>query len=89
MKFSIVVNMARFDTTKGMDQVAAEALDLVKIADQGGFDIVWTAEHHTIELTISPNPFQLLAHWGQSHQKRASGHRRGRRALLEPDPPGR
>ncbi|MBE1281733.1 MAG: LLM class flavin-dependent oxidoreductase [Rhodobacteraceae bacterium] len=68
MKFSIVVNMARFDTAKPMDQVAAEALDLVKIADQGGFDIVWTAEHHTIELTISPNPFQLLAHWG-NHTK--------------------
>ncbi|WP_293576870.1 LLM class flavin-dependent oxidoreductase [Phaeobacter sp.] len=68
MKFSIVINMARFDTSKGMDQIAAEALDLVKIADQGGFDIVWTAEHHTIELTISPNPFQLLAHWG-NHTK--------------------
>ncbi len=70
MKFSIIVNMARFDTTKAMDQVATEALDLVKIADQGGFDIIWTAEHHTIELTISPNPFQLLAHWA-NHTKNA------------------
>ena len=63
MKFSAIVNMARFDTSRTMDDVAAEALELVKIADQGGFDIVWTAEHHTIELTISPNPFQILAHW--------------------------
>ncbi len=70
MKFSIIVNMARFDTAKSMDLVAAEALDIVKIADQGGFDIIWTAEHHTIELTISPNPFQLLAHWG-NHTKNA------------------
>ena len=70
MKFSIVVNMARFDTSKSMDQIAAEALDLVKIADQGGFDIIWTAEHHTIELTISPNPFQLLAYWA-NHTKHA------------------
>lgn len=70
MKFSIIVNMARFDTSKSMDVVAEEALDLVKIADQGGFDIIWTAEHHTIELTISPNPFQLLAHWG-NHTKNA------------------
>ncbi len=68
MKFSTVINMARFDTSRSMDDVAAEALDLVKIADQGGFDIVWTAEHHTIELTISPNPFQLLSHWG-AHTK--------------------
>ncbi len=70
MRFSIVVNMARFDSSKTMDVVAEEALDLVKIADQGGFDIIWTAEHHTIELTISPNPFQLLAHWG-NHTKYA------------------
>lgn len=63
MKFSAIVNMARFDTSRSMEDVAGEALDLVKTADQGGFDIVWTAEHHTIELTISPNPFQLLAHW--------------------------
>jgi len=70
MKFSIIVNMARFDTSKTMDVVASEALDLVKVADQGGFDIIWTAEHHTIELTISPNPFQLLAHWG-AHTRNA------------------
>lgn len=70
MKFSVIINMARFDDTKRMDQIAAEALDLVKIADQGGFDIIWTAEHHTIELTISPNPFQLLAHWA-NHTKKA------------------
>ncbi len=63
MKFSIVVNMARFDKSRSMSDVAAEALDLVRIADQGGFDIAWTAEHHTIELTISPNPFVLLSNW--------------------------
>ncbi len=70
MKFSVVVNMARFDASKSMADVATEALDLVKLADQAGFDIIWTAEHHTIELTISPNPFQLLAHWG-NHTKHA------------------
>ncbi|MCZ4354763.1 LLM class flavin-dependent oxidoreductase [Roseovarius aestuarii] len=70
MKFSVIVNMARFDTSKSMAEVAAEALELVKLADEGGFDIIWTAEHHTIELTISPNPFQLLAHWA-NHTKHA------------------
>ncbi|WP_299988813.1 LLM class flavin-dependent oxidoreductase [uncultured Ruegeria sp.] len=68
MKFSAVVNMARFDTSRSMEDVAAEALDMVRIADQGGFDIVWTAEHHTIELTISPNPFQVLTNWA-AHTK--------------------
>ena len=60
MKFSVVVNMARFDTSKTMDVVSAEALDLVKIADQGGFDIVWTAEHHTIELELLDGPFETF-----------------------------
>ncbi|GAB5467016.1 MAG: LLM class flavin-dependent oxidoreductase [Rhodospirillales bacterium] len=69
MKFSVVVNQARFDKSRDMRDVAAEALDLVKIADQGGFDIAWTAEHHTIELTISPNPFLLLSNWA-AHTKR-------------------
>ncbi len=63
MKFSVVINLARFDRSRSVSAVAAEALELVKLADAGGFDIVWTAEHHTIELTISPNPFVLLAHW--------------------------
>lgn len=69
MKFSLIVTMGRPDASQSMESVAAEALELVQIADAGGFDIVWTAEHHTIELTISPNPFQLLAYWG-AHTKR-------------------
>ncbi|RKF12572.1 LLM class flavin-dependent oxidoreductase [Roseovarius spongiae] len=64
MKFSVVVNMGRLDGSQGIKEIAAEALELVQIADQGGFDAAWTAEHHTIELTVSPNPFQLLAYWG-------------------------
>lgn len=64
MKFSVVVNMGRPDTSQSVSELAAEALELVQIADQGGFDIAWTAEHHTIELTIAPNPFQMLAYWG-------------------------
>ncbi len=64
MKFSVIVTMGRPDASQGMAKIASDALDLVQIADQGGFDIVWTAEHHTIELTVSPNPFQLLSYWG-------------------------
>ncbi|MBN8629288.1 MAG: LLM class flavin-dependent oxidoreductase [Rhodobacterales bacterium] len=63
MKFSIGINYGRFNDATSMDDVSRDALELVKIADQGGFDIVWTAEHHTIEVTASPNPFQILAFW--------------------------
>ena len=69
MKFSIAVNMERFEPHQDMREVAAEALNLVRIADDGGFEIAWAAEHHTIELTIAPNPFTILMHWA-AHTKR-------------------
>lgn len=63
MKFSIAVNMERYDASRDMRQVAAEALALVKLAEEGGFEIAWAAEHHTIELVVAPNPFTILTHW--------------------------
>lgn len=63
MKFSIAVNMERTDSNQDMREVARDALELVTLADQGGFEIAWAAEHHTIELTVGPNPFTLLMHW--------------------------
>ncbi len=65
MKFSIVINMDRFDSSQSMKDVLQQRLELVQIADEGGFDIAWTAEHHTIEATIAPNPLTLLTYWGQ------------------------
>src|SRR5580658_6639755 len=55
--------MERFDASQDMRDVAREALELVTLAEQGGFEVAWAAEHHTIELTAGPNPFVLLAHW--------------------------
>jgi alkanesulfonate monooxygenase SsuD/methylene tetrahydromethanopterin reductase-like flavin-dependent oxidoreductase (luciferase family) len=46
-----------------MRKVAAQALELVQMAEAGGFEIAWTPEHHTIEFTIAPNPFAILTHW--------------------------
>ena len=63
MKFSIAVNMERSHPGQDMRQVASNALELVRIAEQGGFEIAWAAEHHAIELTIGPNPFTILTHW--------------------------
>ena len=64
MKFSIAVNMERQGAAQDMREVAANALDLVRMADQGGFETAWAAEHHGVELTVAPNPFQILVHWG-------------------------
>jgi alkanesulfonate monooxygenase SsuD/methylene tetrahydromethanopterin reductase-like flavin-dependent oxidoreductase (luciferase family) len=63
VNFSIAVNMERFAATQDMQEVAREALELVTLADQGGFETAWAAEHHTIELTVGPNPFTLLMYW--------------------------
>lgn len=63
MEFSIAVNMSRVTPDEDMQQVARQALEVVKLADQAGFDVAWAAEHHTIEYTIAPNPLTLLMHW--------------------------
>ena len=33
------------------------------------FRIVWAAEHHALEMTIAPNPFQILTWWA-AHTER-------------------
>lgn len=65
MKFSIAVNMNRFSPSTSMQKVNEETLELVKMADQGGFETVWASEHHCIEMTIAPNPFMQLTYWSQ------------------------
>jgi len=52
------------DAEIGMEEVARHTLEMVQMADAGGFNIVWSAEHHALEMTIAPDPFQLLAWWG-------------------------
>ena len=63
MKFQLAINLERMDDSLGMNEVAKHTLDMVQMADQGGFNIVWAAEHHALEMTIAPNPFQLLTWW--------------------------
>ena len=65
MKFQLAVNMERIDESYDMKDVARHTLEMVQIADEGGFDIVWSAEHHALEMTIAPNPFQLLTWWSK------------------------
>jgi alkanesulfonate monooxygenase SsuD/methylene tetrahydromethanopterin reductase-like flavin-dependent oxidoreductase (luciferase family) len=33
------------------------------MADRAGFEIAWAAEHHALEMTIAPNPFQIMTWW--------------------------
>jgi alkanesulfonate monooxygenase SsuD/methylene tetrahydromethanopterin reductase-like flavin-dependent oxidoreductase (luciferase family) len=63
VKFDLVINLERMDAGENMRRVIDHVTDMVGMADEGGFAIAWAAEHHALEMTIAPSPFQLLAHW--------------------------
>ncbi len=63
MKFQLAINMERMDASLDMKTVARHTLEMVQMADRGGFNIVWAAEHHALEMTIAPNPFAILTWW--------------------------
>jgi len=46
-----------------MAAVRDHTLEMIQLADQAGFETAWAAEHHALEMTIAPNPFQLLTWW--------------------------
>ena len=45
MKFQLAVNLERQSSQQDMKTVADHTLEMVKKADKGGFNIVWSAEH--------------------------------------------
>jgi alkanesulfonate monooxygenase SsuD/methylene tetrahydromethanopterin reductase-like flavin-dependent oxidoreductase (luciferase family) len=63
MKFQLAINMERMDDSADMRDVARHTLEMVRMADEGGFTIAWAAEHHALEMTIAPNPFSILTWW--------------------------
>jgi len=63
VKFQLAINLERMDDKADMRKVRDHTLAMVQLADKSGFDIVWAAEHHALEMTIAPNPFQLLTWW--------------------------
>jgi len=69
MKFSLAINMERMSPDIDMRDVARHTLEMVQMADEAGFEIAWAAEHHAIEMTIAPGPFQMLAWWGAHTNK--------------------
>ena len=63
MKFHIAINLERMDSDTDMKAVRDHTLEMVKIADAAGFEVAWAAEHHALEMTIAPNPFQIMTWW--------------------------
>lgn len=69
MKFAISLSLERFSDRMDMREALAHTLDMVRLAEEGGFEIAWAPEHHTIELTIGPNPLNLLTYWGTQTER--------------------
>lgn len=63
MKFHIAINLERMDYSADMVEVRNHTLEMVQMADKAGFEIAWAAEHHALEMTIAPNPFQIMTWW--------------------------
>jgi alkanesulfonate monooxygenase SsuD/methylene tetrahydromethanopterin reductase-like flavin-dependent oxidoreductase (luciferase family) len=63
VKFQLAINMERITPEVDMRDVERHTLEMVQMADEGGFEIAWAAEHHALEMTIAPNPFQILTWW--------------------------
>ena len=69
MRFQLAINLERLDDSRDMNEVARHTLEMVQMAEEGGFTIAWAAEHHALEMTIAPNPLQILTWWA-SHTDR-------------------
>ena len=63
MKFHLAINLERMDDTISMVDVRDHTIEMVKLADKAGFEVAWAAEHHALEMTIAPNPFQIMTWW--------------------------
>ena len=59
MRFQLAINLERLDDSRDMNEVAHHTLEMVQMAEEGGFTIAWAAEHHALEMTIAPNPLQI------------------------------
>jgi alkanesulfonate monooxygenase SsuD/methylene tetrahydromethanopterin reductase-like flavin-dependent oxidoreductase (luciferase family) len=60
MKFSLFTHMERLDPNQDMRRLHAEFLELCDMAEDAGFEAIWTGEHHGMNFTIAPNPFLNL-----------------------------
>lgn len=69
MKFQNAIIMEQLDTKLDMQDVARHTLEMVQMAEEDGFGVVWAAEHHALEMTVAPNPFQILTWWATETDK--------------------
>lgn len=62
MRFSLFIHMERYDDTVSEQEHWNNLVELVLMAEAGGFGTVWIGEHHSMEYTASPSPIPQLAY---------------------------
>ena len=65
MKFSLFAHMERLTEDEDQGLLYDQFLELCLMADEAGFETIWTGEHHGMDFTISPNPFINLVDLGR------------------------
>ena len=56
MKFGLFNLMQRREATRPRGEVFTDMLDMVKLAEDIGFDIAWFAEHHFSDYSLCASP---------------------------------
>ena len=62
MRFSLYAHAERFADETPWDQLYDELVELVQIAEAGGFRAFWVGEHYGMTFAAAPNPLTFLAH---------------------------
>jgi len=69
MEFAFLADTGRLDDSVPYRQRFEETVELVGLAEAGGFSMVCCGEHHGIEMTTGPNPLEQLAYLGAKFEK--------------------
>ena len=62
MKFDLFCLMPQRDPAQALAEVYQETVDLIRLAEDIGFDTAWFAEHHFSNYSICPSPLMMAMH---------------------------
>lgn len=62
MHFGVFNLMGYRDPSRTTREVLSDAIDLTRMADEGGLEISWFAEHHFSNYCVCPSPLLMAAH---------------------------
>ena len=62
MEFGLFNLSPQRDPRRSPREVLAQTIDEALHAEDLGFDVVWIAEHHFSNLSLSPSPLMLAGH---------------------------